>query len=98
MKTRSTIILAVIAALAITACQSPTDKIKTCDTARVLYEAYQASLQTGRPVSKDEIMVATSAAAFLRLYCGWTNEPARSFATSDSNGVPILVPGRRNEQ
>ena len=72
-------------------CLSPAQKAQTCESASALYAAYQASLATGRPVSKDEIVAATSAGAFLRWYCGWTNRSTRAMTASDSNGVPILT-------
>lgn len=74
-------------------CQTAPEKAQTCETAAGLYAAYQASLETGRPVSKEEIVAATSAGTFLRWYCGWTNPVARGLtgAIHDRNGVPVLT-------
>lgn len=73
-------------------CQTAPEKAQTCESAAALYQAYQASLETGRPVSKEEIVAATSAGAFLRWYCGWTNPVSRGLtgAIHDGNGVPVL--------
>lgn len=73
-------------------CQTAPENAQTCEDSAALYQAYQASLATGRPVSKEEIVAATSAGAFLRWYCGWTNPVSRGLtgAIHDGNGVPVL--------
>ena len=73
-------------------CQTGPEKVQTCEESAALYQAYQASLETGRPVSKEEIVAATSAGAFLRWYCGWTNPVSRGLtgAIHDAHGVPVL--------
>ena len=69
---------------------------ENCSKAKLAYELYQATLEVRDP-SKEEIMAAKIAAAFLAAQCGWTQEtsPAargtRGFElATDTNGVPIV--------
>lgn len=81
--------LVFVAVALMTGCASgPEAKVKQCSHYAVIYETYTATVGEGlREASKEEVIAATAAAAFLRAYCGWT--PTRGL---DENGVPILVP------
>jgi len=81
MRTLTAIILSVI----IIGCSSTTQNQQTCDNAKKLYEAYQASLLVRQP-SADEVKAAQVAASFLTLYCGWNTS-----RELDINGVPIIA-------
>jgi hypothetical protein len=67
-----------------------------CEKYNAAYNLYKASAAV-RDVSKDEITAASSAAAFLQIYCGWTTVKSKTRGGSrgplmDDNGVPIIQP------
>lgn len=77
-------------------CLTPQQREMTCQAAQIAYETYQGVLAGGHQPSKDEIIAATAAAAFLHAYCAWTATDApvstgRAFVI-DSNGVLVVRP------
>ena len=74
-KMKRLILSTVIGALLI-GCSStqPTwNKEQTCETAKLAYTVYKEVLAAGGTPSKEEIMAARSASAFLAVYCGWVD-------------------------
>lgn len=78
------IAISAIAVLPMVGCKTPS--ADQCATYRAVYEAYQATLEIRQP-SKEEIMGAKAAAAYLTVTCGWTATKGK-----DANGVPVIVP------
>ena len=75
-------------------CSSTPDKSQRCSSYAAAYNAYQA-ISAQRTPSKDEVMAAQAAAAFLSMYCNWGPAAAAGRELGvDQNGVPIIVPPR----
>lgn len=94
MKTLTTIAL-VAAALLVPGCASsnPEQHAQTCATAQAAYQAYKAVIDASEKPSRDQIIAAAAAGAFLQASCGWTTPPTRARGTPvDANGILILQP------
>lgn len=91
-------LLLLILAVAFSGCASVDTKQDRCALYEQVYTAYLASTQIGRPLSSEEVMAATGAALFLRLYCGWLPESnnaggakrGRVSDAVDANGVLVI--------
>lgn len=87
--------LGLVAILAGCSSTSNWNKEQTCETATLAYTVYQAVVASGHEPSKEEVMAARAAAAFLSVYCGWTTPAAKSGLGDrkwvDSRGVLIVV-------
>jgi hypothetical protein len=78
------------------------ERQQTCETARVAYEVYMAVLESGDAPSKEQIMAAKAAAAFLAVYCAvpvpeaTPADPATrgSFAPPAVDGYGVLILGK----
>lgn len=96
MKTLRILLLATAALLfvgcIVTGCAgTQADRQHTCESARAVYEAYQATLAIREP-SRDEVIAAAAAGAFLRISCGWTTPQTRGQSDPfDGYGVLILT-------
>lgn len=72
---------------------TPEQHAQTCATAQAAYAAYQAVLAASDKPSKDQILAAAAAGAFLQVQCGWTTPPTKARGPiADANGVLILTP------
>lgn len=77
----------IFALVAVVGCSS-VEESDLCARMEKAYSLYQASLLSGREVSKDEANAAAAAATYLTLYCGWQGQKA----VTDVNGVAIVAP------
>lgn len=92
---KKTTIIALTAAIAVTlaGCQGNWDgthyskpsKAERCAFYAAAYATYEAVSATRKP-SKDEVVAANAAAAFLSLYCGWQKTRGR-----DKYGVEVVI-------
>lgn len=88
------LLFTIVAAVVMTGCASnPEQHAQTCATAQAAYAAYQAVIAASEKPSRDQIIAAAAAGAFLQASCGWTTPPTRARGpVADPNGVLILQP------
>jgi hypothetical protein len=83
-----------VASLAIGCAQLPGDREQTCANAIAAYEVYRAVIAAGDKPSKEQVLAAAAAGAFLQVNCGYTAPVVKSGRVAivpvDSNGVLIL--------
>lgn len=73
-------------------CSSVPDKESRCSSYAAAYNAYKI-IAAQRGPSKDEILAAQAAAAFLSMYCNWAPAVAAGRDLGvDEYGVPIITP------
>lgn len=94
------LLLAAVISLAVgCASQGGPSHEQTCDSAKLAYATYQAVLAASEQPSRDQILAAATAGAFLQAYCGWTVPTTKArgqqAVVADANGVLILVPPNR---
>ncbi len=90
------ILISLSCAVAIVGCQmTPEQQQQTCATAQASFAAYQAVIAASEKPSKDQIVAAAAAGAFLQAMCGWQPAKTRGARAGvvpvDANGVLILV-------
>lgn len=93
-------LLAAVVTMAVgCASQGGPSQEQTCESAKLAYATYQAVLAASEQPSRDQILAAATAGAFLQAYCGWvvpvTKARGQQAVVADANGVLILAPPTR---
>lgn len=97
MNTKRQLLCLGLAAIFATGCAGnlPGDREQTCANAAAAYEVYKAVLNSGDKPSKEQVLAAAAAAAFLQINCGYVSPTTKSAngttVNVDRNGVLILV-------